>query len=148
MQEKSVEISSTLIKGRITELDSLKYFLENGYIVSTPEIPCPYDFLVDTGKKIIRVQVKTSRKFDGGFEFNTSSLTHNSGGYKKRTYGHSIDYFCTVYDNQCYLIPVCDCGTKERRLRLEPTKNGQVTNIFWAKDYIASTVLSKINESE
>jgi len=52
---KDVDISNTLIKGRITETKVLTYFLELGYIVSSPEIPCPYDFLLDTGNKILKI---------------------------------------------------------------------------------------------
>lgn len=144
MDTKLTEISNTLIKGRITEIKVLTYFLKLGYVISTPEIPCPYDFLLDTGNKILRLQVKTARESEGGFCFNTSSCTHNSNGYIKRTYGNTIDYFCTIYNDQCYLIPVKICGSKEKKLRLEPTKNGQVSNICWAKDYIAEEVLNNI----
>lgn len=142
MDIKLTEVSNTLIKGRVTEIKVLSYFLELGYIISTPEIPCPYDFLLDTGENILKLQVKTAREYDGGFCFNTSSCTHNSKGYTKRTYGNTIDYFCTFYDNQCYLIPVQECGSKEKKLRLKPTKNGQVNNVCWAKNYIAKEVLN------
>lgn len=148
MDSKTINISNTLIKGRITQVKVLTYFLERGYIISTPEIPCPYDFLLDTGKKILKIQVKTSREAEGGFIFNTSSCTHNSKGYVKRTYNEKIDYFCTIYEDQCYLIPENLCGSKEKKLRLEPTKNGQVNNICFAKDFIATEVLKIINESE
>ena len=75
------------------------YFLELGFVVSIPEIPCPYDFLLDTGNKILKIQVKTSRADDGGFIFNTSSITHNSNGYTKRTYSNLIDFFATFWGN-------------------------------------------------
>ena len=75
MDIKLTEVSNTLIKGRITEIKVLSYFLELGYIISTPEIPCPYDFLLDTGESILKLQVKTAREYDGGFCFNTSSCT-------------------------------------------------------------------------
>lgn len=55
-----------------------------------------------------------------------------------------VDYFCTFYNNECYLIPFEECGSKEKKLRLEPTKNGQTKNIYFAKDYIAKEVLNNI----
>lgn len=44
----------TNIRGTITELKCKLYFLELGYMVSTPESPTRYDFILDTGKKIIK----------------------------------------------------------------------------------------------
>ena len=55
----------------------------------------------------------------------------------------NIDYFCTWYNNECYLIPVSECGRTEKNLRLVPTKNGQVKGISFAKDYIAKEVLNR-----
>ena len=144
MKEELTKVSDTLIKGRITELKAITFFLERGYIVSIPEIPCQYDFLLDVNGKIYKIQVKTSRiSSDGGYiSFNTSSMTHNSEGYTKRLYSEQmVDYFCTFYNNQCYLVPLKDCGSKEKRLRLLPTKNGQTKNINFAKDFLAEEVL-------
>ena len=149
MDNKLTDVSNTLIKGRLTEVKVLNYFLELGYIVSTPEIPCQYDFLVDIEGTIIKIQVKTCREVEGAIEFNTSSITHNANGYTKRAYtANMVDYFCTYYNNECYLVPFSECGSKTKKLRLIPTKNGQVKNISFAKDYIARDILSKINKSE
>lgn len=140
-----MEQSNTLLKGRVTQLQVLKYFLQSGYIVSSPEIPYQYDFLLDTGEKILKIQVKTCREVDEGscIEFNTSSTTHNASGYKRRNYSTStVDYFCTMYKNKCYLIPFSECGVKSKKLRLVPTKNGQIKNICFAKDYLAQEVLN------
>lgn len=140
-----VELSDTLIKGRITELQCLNALLSLGYVVSTPEVPYRYDFLLDTGTKILKIQVKTCRpsEDESYIAFNTSSVTHNSKGYTKREYSEdTVDYFCTYYNNECYLVPFNDCGSKEKRLRLKPTSNGQTKNISFAKDFIAKEVLS------
>lgn len=144
---KNIEVSNTLIKGRLTELKCLNYFLEHGYIVSSPEIPCPYDFLLDIDGKIIKIQVKTCRlsKDESYLEFNTSSMTHNSKGYIRRHYtAKDVDYFATYYENECYLIPFENCGNRAKRLRLIPTKNGQIKNITFAKDFIAKEVLEAL----
>jgi hypothetical protein len=45
----------TNIKGTITELKCKTYFLELGYTVSTPENPTRYDFILDTGDKLLKI---------------------------------------------------------------------------------------------
>lgn len=145
MNSKLTEVSNTLLKGRLTELKSLTYFLQLGYIVSTPEVPCQYDFLLDVRGKILKIQVKTCREQDGYLEFNTSSTTHNKTGYTKRGYdSNMVDFFCTCHNDNCYLIPLSECGSKAKRLRLEPTKNGQTKNISFAENYLAERILENI----
>ena len=142
------EISSTLLKGRITELKCELWFLEQGYVVATPDVPYQYDLLVDIGNKILKIQVKTCRLENDGanLTFNLCSVTHNQQGYTKRTYNeNAVDYFMTEYQNNFYLVPFQDCGTKEKKLRLIPTKNGQVKGISFAEDYLAEKIL-KIEE--
>ena len=115
MKDKQLDsISSTLLKGRITELKCELWFLEHGYLVSTPDLPYQYDMIVDIGKKLLKIQVKTSRltKDESGIEFNVSSLTHNNQGYTRRLYSaDDVDYFMTYYDNEYYLIS-CSRGGK------------------------------------
>lgn len=147
MKIKEMEgVSSTLLKGRITESKCELWFLEHGYVVSIPNIPCQYDMLVDIDGKILKIQVKTCRLTDEGanISFNLCSLTHNQQGYTKRTYNENfVDYFMTEYENNFYLVPFKECGTKEKRLRLVPPKNGQTKGIYFAKDYLAEKVLEK-----
>lgn len=136
-------ISETLLKGKITELKCELWFLEHGYLVSMPEVPYQYDFLVDIDNKIYKIQVKTCRETgDGAIIFNLSSVTHNQQGYTRRTYNEkSVDYFMTEYNDNFYLVPFEECGSKEKRLRLIPTKSGQVKGISFAKDYLAEKIL-------
>ena len=136
----------TNLLGTITELKCKTYFLELGYIVSTPDSPARYDFILDIGDKLLKIQVKTSHIDENNEKiiFKTSSTHITAKGNTKRDYKNDgIDYFCTWYDNECYLIPVDECGTGSKYLRLVPTRNGQVKNISFAKDYIAKEVLSK-----
>lgn len=147
MKKKEMEeISPTLLKGRITELKCELWFLEHGYLVSSPDLPYQYDFLVDTGEKIIKIQVKTCRldSEKSKIIFNTTSTTHNQSGYTKRTYNkNKVDYFMTEYNNNFYLIPFKDVGAGEKHLRLTPTKNGQVKGIIWASNYLIEKVLNQ-----
>lgn len=138
------EISSTLLKGKITELKCELWFLERGYLVSIPEVPYQYDFLVDVNGKIIKIQVKTSSVDEEktGITFRVCSITHNNNGYARRNYSENdVDYFMTYYEEKCYLIPFSDCGVKEKKLRLIPPKNGQVKGISFAEDYLAEKIL-------
>ena len=135
----------TNLTGTITELKCKLYFLELGYIVSTPDSPTRYDFILDTGEKLLKIQVKTSKSEDNGekFTFETSSSHITRNGSNRRGYNNEIDYFCTWFNNECYLIPVDECGLRGKTLRLTPTKNGQIKNISFAKDYIAKEKLCK-----
>lgn len=132
---------NTNIIGAITELKCKTYFLELGYIVSTPEYPVRYDFILDTGNKLLKVQVKTCKADEEKLVFSTCSSHFINGKITHTDYQNdNIDYFCTWYENECYLIPVSECGKTEKRLRLTPTKNNHKKSCF-AKDYIAKEVL-------
>ena len=134
----------TNFKGMITELKCKTYFLELGYIVSTPEVPVRYDFILDTGEKLLKIQAKTCTSDGEKLHFSTCSSHFVNGKVTHTDYQNDgIDYFCTWYENECYLIPVSECGKTEKNLRLIPTRNGQIRSISFAKDYIASEVLSR-----
>ena len=135
---------NTNIKGIITELKCKIYFLEMGYTVSTPEYPVRYDFILDTGEQLLKIQVKTCTSDGEKITFRTCSSHYVKGQITHTDYKNdNIDYFCTWFENECYLIPVSECGKHEKNLRLIPTKNGQIKNIYFAKDYIAKEVLNR-----
>ena len=135
---------NTNIKGTITELKCKIYFLELGYTVSTPENPTRYDFILDTGEKLLKIQVKTCTSDEEKISFSTCSTHFINGRHIHTDYQNdNIDYFCTWYENKCYLIPVSECGKTEKNLRLVPTRNGQKKGICFANDYIAEEVLSR-----
>ena len=125
-------------KGNITELECMLAFIKQGYNVLTPYGDCErYDFVVDVNGKFIRIQSKTSSSDDNGasFKFSGRSCNRKDGKIIHHQYtNEEIDYFSTIFDGKCYLIPVEDCGG-DKRLRILPAKNGQVKGITWAKDY-------------
>ena len=135
----------TNIKGTITELKCQTYFLELGYTVSVPVNPTRYDFILDTGSELLKVQVKTCNNNDPDkLTFSTCSSHFIKGEHIHSSYKEdNIDYFATYWNNECYLVPVAECGSSNKNLRLVPTKNGQVKGISFAKDYIAKEVLSR-----
>ena len=137
-----VKMDTNLV-GTITEMRCKLYFTELGYIVSTPETPVRYDFIIDTGTQLLKVQAKTCRANEEFIVFATCSNHNTKTRHIRSDYkSDGVDYFCTWHDGECYLVPVSECGKAEKRLRLIPTKNGQVKNISFAKDYIASEVLA------
>lgn len=131
---------NTHFKGKITELLVAERFLSMGYQVSQPLVAdSRYDFIVDINSKLYRIQVKTSQI--GGdneyIEFAASSSHTNTQGTIHKSYSQDeIDYFATIYDGNCYLMPVDKCGARKQRLRLKPTKNNQIVGINFAKDYL------------
>ena len=125
--------------GEITERQVSLEFLKLGIMVSKPLVQSSkYDFIIDINHHLYKVQVKTSTlKEDGAyFDFATSTSHTNTKGTINLTYSEKdVDFFATMHDNQCYLIPKNLCGARNQRLRLMPTKNGQTVGIMFAKDY-------------
>ena len=135
-------------KGNITEMETMLAFMKLGYNVLTPYGDCErYDFVVDMGGKFIRVQSKTASTEDDGASFRiiTCSSNRKDGSIVHHLYTkEDIDYFTTVFNDIVYLFPVEICRGREKRFRIEPTKNGQVRGITWAKDYVLSEVIKTI----
>ena len=137
---------NTHFRGEITELQVAQAFLSHGIQVSKPLVSdSRYDFIVDINHTLLRIQVKTaSLEDDGGYiQFKTCSTHTNT----QRTIAHAyssedIDYFATFFENQCYVVPVDKTGGRSFRLRLKPTKNGQVKNINFAENFTLEKFLS------
>lgn len=147
--KEMTKVSDTLLKGRITELKCELWFLEHGYLVSIPDVPFQYDFLVDVNGKILKIQVKTACKEsdNSGFKIKVCSITHNSNGYARRSYSqNSVDYFMTYCEGEYYLIPFSECGMREKKLRLTLPANGQRKGISFAEDYLAEKILKREEE--
>lgn len=135
--------------GNLTELQCITSFYELGYKVSLPYgEDSRYDFIVDIDGILIKVQVKTCRVLEDNsvITFSCRSTRINSQGCYHRQYSKDeIDYFCTYYNNKCYLIPVEECSN-EKRLRLKPPKNNQRGKINYAKDYELFSQVQKIKQ--
>ncbi len=141
-----MEELSTQIKGKITELQIASCFLEKGIIVSQPLINTRYDFLIDYKNKIYKIQVKTCRLSNEGDSliFNTSNSHTNTKETLNRSYENEIDYFATFYKNKCYLIPISECGKRNKTLRIFPPKNGQKIGVSFLEDYELEKILSNL----
>lgn len=138
---------TTKQKGNLTELKCCLAFIEQGYKVSIPYgEDCKYDLIVDINNHLYRIQCKTSRALpnaNDGFRFNTRSVVITTHGAKESCYSKTeIDYFATVYEGKCYLVPVEECG-HEKVLRFHYPPNGQKKNISLADDYILENIIKR-----
>lgn len=142
-----MELSSHFI-GEITEQQVALEFLKLGYMVSKPLVQSSkYDFIVDINHKLYKIQVKTgtAKEENSYIEFATSTSHTNTKGTVNLTYSkEDVDFFATMYENQCYLVPKELCGNRNQRLRLKPTKNNQTKGITFAKDFLLEDVITQL----
>ena len=141
------QLSSHFI-GEITEQQVALEFLKMGYLVSKPLVQSSkYDFILDVNHKLYKIQVKTSapKEEDAYIEFATSTSHTNTRGTINLSYSEEdVDFFATMYNNECYLIPYSMCGKRAQRLRLVPTKNGQTKGILFAKDFHLEDIVKNL----
>lgn len=129
---------STHFIGEITEQKVALEFLKLGILVSKPLVQSSkYDFIADINHKLYKIQVKTGTyKEDAYLEFATSTSHTNTKGTLNLYYSEEdVDFFATMYEGQCYLVPYKLCGKRAQRIRFVPTKNGQTKGILFAKDF-------------
>lgn len=124
--------------GEITEQQVAIEFLKLGILVSKPLVQSSkYDFIVDINHKLYKIQVKTGTfKENAYLEFATSTSHTNTKGTLNLSYSEEdVDFFATMYEDQCYLIPYELCGKRAQRIRFVPTKSGQTKSILFAKNF-------------
>lgn len=128
---------NTQYKGQLTEQKCFVKCLEAGYLISKPLFDnARYDFILDVGKKLLRIQVKTSvwNEDHSAFTFNGYSQHSIGNGNKRMKYTtQEIDYFMTEKDGIFYLYPAEEQGFVTRSLRVTSKQNQ--AHIKWAKDY-------------
>lgn len=134
---------STQFKGTITEMQVALALLERGLTISRPLVESRYDLVLEYQGKFYRIQIKTSRLKEDktGITFNTSNSHINTKGVSNRNYKGDADFFATYYNGDCYLIPVDNCGSRSKTLRITETKNGQTAGISFLKDYTVEKIL-------
>lgn len=120
-------------KGISTELQCIAAFAEKGYTVSIPYGDgARYDFIVDMDNRLWKVQCKTATRQDEGvYKIECRSGHSNCTGYVHKSYTENeIDFFCTVIDKQCYLIPVQEASSSKTLRFIAPKNNNKVTLAF------------------
>lgn len=138
---------SSHFKGEITEQQVAIEFLKQGILISKPLVQCSrYDFVADINNNLYKIQVKTcTLKENAYISFSTSTSHTNTKGTKNISYtSDDVDFFATMYEGQCYLIPIEICGKKQKRLRLVPTKNGRVKGVVFADDYKLENIIQTL----
>ena len=133
--------------GEITEQQVAIEFLKLGILVSKPLVQSSrYDFIVDINHKLYKIQVKTGTyKEDAYLEFATSTSHTNTKGTLNLSYSEDdVDFFATMYEGQCYLIPYHLCGKRAQRIRFIPTKNNQTAGILFAKDFHLEDIIKTL----
>lgn len=133
--------------GEITEQQVVLEFLKLGILISKPLVQSSrYDFIADISKKLYKIQVKTGTFKENSFlEFATSTSHTNTQGTLNLSYSaDDVDFFATIHENQCYLIPYELCGKRAQRLRFAPTKNGQTKGILFAKDFKLEDIIKTL----
>ena len=125
--------------GEITEQQVVLEFLKLGILVSKPLVQSSrYDFVVDINNNLYKIQVKTGTfKENSYLEFATSTLNISYSA-------NDVDFFATIYEDQCYLIPYELCGKRTQRIRFVPTKNNQTTGVLFAKDFRLEDVIKTL----
>lgn len=135
--------NDTQIKGAITEQKCFLKCIEAGWIVSKPLFDnARYDFIADTGERLIRIQIKTSvwNEDHTAFTFNGYSQHSTGNGNKRMKYtNQEIDYFMTEKDGMFYLYPASEKGFSVKTLRVSSLQ--KQSQINWAKDYLFEEVI-------
>ena len=133
--------------GEITEQQVALEFLKQGILISKPLVQSSrYDFIADINNHLYKIQVKTGTyKEDAYLEFATSTSHTNTRGTLNISYdANDVDFFATMYQNQCYLVPFEKCGKRSQRIRFVPAKNGQTQGILFAKDFKLEDIIKTL----
>lgn len=134
-------------KGNLTELKAMLAFVELDHSINLPYSEnSRYDFIADVNGKLLKIQCKTSRASGrNSFKFNCCSNHFNSTSFSRQSYTKDeIDYFATVWNNVCYLIPIEEAGKTEFSLNLISSQQ----RVHFAEDYEIKKVLSQFINNE
>jgi hypothetical protein len=138
MKATVYEIGNTMCKGNSSEAIALAAYTRAGFLVSLPfGGGSAYDLIVDTGARLLKVQVKTGRRQTGCLKYNGRRRIKDSNQNGMRRYrADEVDVF-VIYDPKAdtlYAAPPNAMGI-DGSLRIEPVLNGQQKLIRWARDY-------------
>lgn len=123
--------------GNMSELKVATAYADAGFAVAMPlGGGAPYDLIVDTGKRLLKVQVKTGRLRNGCVIFPMQR--HSGHKTKPRSYDKGeIDLFAVFCpDNaKIYVWEFIGDNPGQGYLRCSQARNNQRQKIRWAKDY-------------
>lgn len=138
MDDAAYSTGNTMHKGNSSEAIVLAAYTRAGFLVSLPfGGGSAYDLIVDTGIRLLKVQVKTGWRRTGCLLYKGRRRIRDSKQNGMRRYrSDEVDIFA-VYDpetDNLYAVPPTAMAT-QGCLRLEPVLNGQQKLIRWAADY-------------
>ena len=132
---------STHQKGEIAHLKVMLRAIEKGVVLSKPLIDSRYDFILDDGQKLERVQIKYA---SGKAPHSQGSVRVNLKSWEGRKLRRR--YYANEVDALLVYIPQIDevlrfesdifCERASFTLRIAPAKNGQTKGVLNAKDFI------------
>ncbi len=138
MKAVAYEKGNTMHKGNSSEAIVLAAYTRAGFLVSVPfGGGGAYDLIVDTGARMLRVQVKTGWRRTGCLLYKGRRRVKDATRNGMRRYRTDEADIFAVYDPEAdnlYAAPPTAMAT-EGCLRLEPVLNGQQKLIRWACDY-------------
>ena len=128
----------TLYKGNSSEAVVLTAYVQAGFLVSLPfGGGASYDFIVDSGARLIKVQVKTGKLEAGCVVYN--ARRHRGSKYDafRRYEDGEVDVFAVWCPDtrQIYAVPAAHSSGVEGRLRVAETKNCQEKKVRWARAF-------------
>jgi PD-(D/E)XK endonuclease len=115
----------------------LGHYIKAGLRVCIPfGTGAPYDLAVDTGTRIVKVQVKTATFEKGCIVCKTRRRNANYDRTMRRYEKGEVDYFAIYCPqlNELYGMSF-EAAKGSASLRIEPTLNKQEKYIRWAKNY-------------
>ena len=124
----------TVHMGDVGEMFAAAELLRRGYKVSRPlSNGIPYDLIIDTAERLLRVQVKRAREKEGRIKCKLSSTA--GGTYS--LYAGKVDLLIVVdcENMKFYGFAGADLDKQEVWLRTGPTGNGQSVGVRPATDY-------------
>lgn len=142
-------LNENLIKGQIIELKVQEELLRYGFDISIPTYNASkYDLIADTGKKLLRIQVKKAIGASShSFRFSCTTQNVKSSTKAKHKYtSDEIDYFATVWHDKVYLVPVDETST-QKTLQIEGSEEYLAQNILSSYYRLSDEELFNFTES-
>ena len=134
-------------KGISTELQCLAAFSKLGIQTLIPYGDyARYDIAIDINGTFYRIQCKTAKQYDDGvYKISCRSTAANHSRALSRSYTNKeIDFFATIIEDKCYLIPVDECGVNEKTLRFIYPQVKTKVGVSLATVYELETQIAKL----
>ena len=132
--------------GTIHEEECKLFFLKLGYSVSVPiGENMPYDFILDAENSLFKIQCKKPSLLSDRKVLYIECTSNINTRTRLETVDYRpecVDYFASVYNGMCYLIPFT--GQRSYTLRLGyPKSAASYSNIHWAQEFEGDYVLNR-----